>query len=72
NGFNHHFTIMENKLIRMIDNLSVEELEDQISEIKKSIPAHSSKAAQLIELEDLEDELARRLKISKGESDAAA
>ncbi len=63
---------MENKLIRMIDNLSVEELEDQISEIKKSIPAHSIKAAQLIELEDLEDELARRLKISKGESDAAA
>jgi Mg2+ and Co2+ transporter CorA len=55
----------------MKENLSVQELEDRIDEIKKSIPAHSVRAAMLIELEELEEELEQLQEAASGESDAS-
>jgi len=56
----------------MKENLSVQDLIDRISEIKKNIPAHSIPVAMLIELEELEEELAQLQERSSGEIDASA
>ena len=39
------------------ENWRLEEIEQEIEEIKKSLPAHSIPAAMLIELEELEEKL---------------
>jgi len=56
----------------MKENLSVQDLLDRIGEIKKNIPAHSIPVAMLIELEELEEELAQLQERSSGEIDASA
>jgi len=56
----------------MKENLSDQDLIDRISEIKKNIPAHSIPVAMLIELEELEEELAQLQERSSGEIDASA
>lgn len=48
----------------------LEELEQEIEEIKGSLPAHSIPAAMLLNLEDLEEELELLQKSTRGESDA--
>ncbi len=48
----------------------LEELEQQIEELKKSLPAHSIPAAMLLTLEDLEEELEQLQKSISGEIDA--
>jgi len=50
----------------------LEELELQIEEIKRSLPAHSIPTAMLLNLEDLEEELEQLLKSDEGENDAPA
>ena len=50
----------------------LEELEGQIDEIKRSLPAHSIPAAMLLTLEDLEEELEELQEAAREESDAAA
>ena len=49
----------------------LEELEEQIEEIKGSLPAHSIPTAMLLNLEELEEEL-EELKTSAGGDDHAA
>ncbi len=39
------------------ENWRLEEIEQEIEEIKKSLPAHSIPAAMLLELEELEEKL---------------
>ena len=56
----------------MSNQQRLKELEEQIDEIKRSLPAHSIKAAVLIELEELEEELEKLQEAARGESDAAA
>ena len=63
---------MATGLKSMKENLSVQDLIDRISEIKKNIPAHSIPVAMLIELEELEEELAQLQERSSGEIDASA
>ena len=48
----------------------LEELEQQIEDLKKSLPAHSIPTAMLLTLEELEEELEQLQKFSNGESDA--
>jgi len=48
----------------------LEELEQQIEDLKKSLPAHSIPAAMLLTLEELEEELEQLQKFTNGESDA--
>ena len=48
----------------------LEELEQQIEELKKSLPAHSIPTAMLLTLEELEEELEQLQKFTNGESDA--
>ena len=50
----------------------LEELEQQIEEIRRSLPAHSIPTAMLLNLEELEEELEKLHKSSGGEDDAAA
>ena len=56
----------------MKEKLLVQDLKDRIGEIKKNIPAHSIPVTMLIELEELEDELAQLQERSSGEIDASA
>ncbi len=49
----------------------LEELECQIEEIKKSLPAHSIPAAMLLNLEELEEELEQLRMSTEGEIDAS-
>ena len=56
----------------MNETLSVEEIKEQIEEIKNSLPAHSIPAAMLIELEDLEEQLEQLQNGYTGENNAAA
>jgi len=48
----------------------LEELEQQIEYLKKSLPAHSIPTAMLLTLEELEEELEQLQKFSNGEFDA--
>ena len=48
----------------------LEELEQQIEDLKKSLPAHSIPTAMLLTLEELEEELEQLQKFANGESDA--
>jgi len=48
----------------------LEELEQQIEDLKKSLPAHSIPTAMLLTLEELEEELEQLQKFSNGEFDA--
>lgn len=41
----------------------IHELLEQIAELKKSIPAHSTPPSMLLRLEELEEELEKELKI---------
>jgi len=50
----------------------LEELEQQIDEIKKSLPAHSIPTAMLLTLGELEEELEQLQKSTTGDIDAAA
>jgi hypothetical protein len=50
----------------------IDNIRDQIDELKASLPAHSIPPAMLIELEDLEEELEGLLAESREEPDAAA
>ena len=49
----------------------IRELEEQIADLKKRLPAHSILPAMLIELEELEDELAELLNKENQEQDNA-
>ncbi len=49
----------------------LEELEGQIEELKRSLPAHSIPTAMLLKLEELEEELELLQKRGEGESDAS-
>lgn len=49
----------------------LEELEGQIDELKRSLPAHSIPTAMLLTLEELEEELEKLQETARGESDAA-
>ena len=49
----------------------LEELEEQIEEIKGSLPAHSIPTAMLLNLEELEEELEKLQKGSEGDEDAS-
>jgi hypothetical protein len=51
---------------------NIDNIRDQIDELKASLPAHSIPPAMLIELEDLEEELEGLLAESREEPDAAA
>ncbi len=48
----------------------IQELREEIEEIKASLPAHSVKAATLLHLEDLEEQLENLLADQEGDSDA--
>ena len=50
----------------------LEELEQEIEEIRRSLPAHSIPTAMLLNLEELEEELAQIRDSLGGKSDAAA
>jgi len=39
---------------------SIEELENRIADLRRRLPRHSTPPAMLVELEELEEELARR------------
>ncbi len=55
----------------MSDQQRLDELEGQIEELKRSLPAHSIPTAMLLNLEDLEEELERLRNAQQGESDAS-
>jgi hypothetical protein len=44
----------------------IRELQEQIDELKKSWPAHSTPASMLLRLEELEEELEKALETSEG------
>jgi hypothetical protein len=50
----------------MVDQVHIENLKGRIREIQESLPAHSVPAAMLIELEDLEEQLADLLAEGEG------
>ena len=50
----------------------LEELEEQIEEIKGSLPAHSIPTAMLLNLEELEEELEELQGSAEGDENAAA
>lgn len=53
----------------MIDRERIAELEERIQDLRTRLPKHSVPAAMLVELEDLEDELAElRANESQGKS----
>jgi hypothetical protein len=49
-----------------------EQIRQEIQEIRASLPAHSVQPAQLMRLEELEEQLAELLENSREEGDAAA
>jgi uncharacterized membrane-anchored protein YhcB (DUF1043 family) len=49
----------------------LEEIEQQIDELKRSLPAHSIPTAMLLTLEELEEELEQLQEAASGESDAS-
>jgi hypothetical protein len=49
----------------------LEELERQIEDLKRSLPAHSIPTAMLLKLEELEEELEQLMKSTGGEIDAS-
>ena len=56
----------------MTDQERMTELEEKIADLQTRLPRHSVRAAMLIELEDMEDELAElRVKTSQGGSDGS-
>jgi len=55
----------------MSNQQRLEELEEQIDELKRSLPAHSIPTAMLLTLEELEEELEELQEAARGESDAA-
>ena len=56
----------------MSNQQRLEELEGQINELKRSLPAHSIPTAMLLTLEELEEEWEELQETIKWESDAAA
>jgi len=55
----------------MLDiQLRIKELEDEIKELKKNIPAHSIRPAMMVRVEELEEELVRMMDKLKGEDHA--
>ena len=50
----------------------LEELEQQIEDFKKSLPAHSVPTAMLLTLEELEEEMEQLQNNASGELDASA
>lgn len=52
--------------------LRIKELEDQIKELKKNIPAHSIRPTMMMRVEKLEEELDRMRDELKGEDHAPA
>jgi len=50
----------------------IRDLEKQIEELKSRWPAHSVPAAMLQQLDDLEEELERELKATRGKGDIQA
>jgi hypothetical protein len=60
------------KEVDMTDQERMTELEAKIADLQTRLPKHSVRAAMLIELEDMEDELAElRVKTSQGGSDGS-
>ena len=47
---------------RPLEELSLEELQERLRDVEGRIPAHSVKPAIMAELEEIEDEIARRKK----------
>ncbi len=55
----------------MLDiQLRIKELEGEIKELKKNIPAHSIRPAMMVRVEELEEELVRMRDELKGEDHA--
>lgn len=54
----------------MLEKQRLEEIERQIEEIRKSLPAHSIPAAMLLNLEELEEERDRILDADQGAENA--
>ena len=52
--------------------LVIEHLQQRIRELKASLPAHSVPPGMLIELEELEEQLAEMIKEAKVNDDASA
>ena len=52
--------------------LRIKELEDEIKELKKNLPAHSTRPALMMRVEELEEELDRMRDELKGEDHAPA
>jgi HAMP domain-containing protein len=52
--------------------LRIKELEDEIKELKKNIPAHSIRPAMMMRVEELEEELDRMRDELTGEDHAPA
>ena len=55
----------------MTEQQRLDEIEQEIEEIRGSLPAHSIPAAMVLTLEELEEELEQLQKVIKGESDAS-
>ena len=55
----------------MANQQRLEELEGQIDELRRSLPAHSIPTAMLLTLEELEEELKNLQEADEGETDAA-
>ena len=55
----------------MTESPSLEELQQQIQELKNNLPAHSVPANMLLELEDLEEKLAALINPGEGDSGAS-
>lgn len=49
-----------------IEELTLEELEQELKDAEGRLPAHSVRPWQIAEIEQLEDEIARRRKESEG------
>ena len=56
----------------MSDKKRLEEIERQIEELRKSLPAHSIPTAMFLKLEDLEEEREALIAEERGEIDASA
>ena len=56
----------------MVEKQRLDEINRQIDEIQKSLPAHSIPAAMLLRLEELEEERDRMLSDDQGEPNASA
>jgi len=54
-----------------MDKKRIQELKEKITDLKKRWPAHSVPPAMVLELEDLEEELAEALKQAQEEKDHA-